>query len=200
MRSSRHLLIAAVVVVVASYAGAAPLHLSFHGTGSGTVGATPFTDAEFNITLTIETTENSLYAPGVPITATYPTTIWIAGVGTGTFTTGKRVFDNQGVSVLGLNNLVAADLINLSDPAFATYDLTTPLGPILDPSPFYAQFDGITSSMGDITFTAMSNVTFVAAADPIPVAEPIPATTPGTLAFLALVCAAVAAFVLRRAA
>ena len=77
MRAFRLVAVLAVATLLAGSASAVELVLTFEGTGTGTIGTTPFTGAAFTVSATVDSA-NSLYAPGTPITATVPATITIA--------------------------------------------------------------------------------------------------------------------------
>lgn len=192
----RFLVLAGVILTVAGLAAAVPITMTFEGTGTGTVGATPFTDASFIVTLTIETDNNGLFEgdPDTPVTEWAPATVDIDGIGLASFSATKRVFCNQSAEVLGLNNSVAFDLIDIDSPQFATYDLTTGFGPVFDanPSAWY-QFVNVPTNLGDVTFTDMSDVTFTA----VLAASEVPMSSPTTSILLVVFLAAAGLFVIR---
>jgi len=176
MRIARGVVFTAVLVQLFSgQAAAIPLTMTFEGTGSGTIGTTPFVDATFLVMLTVET-DNNGYIGGtlIPATEWATTTIEIQGIGTATFTTDKRVFCNR--SAMGVGLIGDFDLIVVEEPSLASYDLTTPFGPTLDvvaccPS----QFQNIPTDLGDLSFSALNNVTFLAVSSrqDVPMASPL---------------------------
>ena len=137
------------------------------GTGSGFIGGTTFSGAHFIITLTADTNIGS------GITGTW--TIFTAPVSAATLEIGNfpltnialiptlAVFSNQGSQVVGLNRFVGGDLITLSDPAFANYDLDTSIGPIFDPQPgAIFQFTNLATDLGSVTMTQVVDAYFQA--------------------------------------
>ena len=87
----------------------------------------------------------------------------IAGIGNGTFTDPFFVFDNQSNSVAGFSDTNIEDILDLSNVAFASYDLKSSIGP-LNTTYFFTD-DGVLlgSSLGDIVFDSFSGTpTFTA--------------------------------------
>ena len=157
-------------------AEAAPITFTFAGTGSGDVDGTPFSQAAFVITANANTA-NIVQGGGLFNLDSNSATIRITGIGTGTFLIATRVFDSQGLSVLGFSRAPSGiDLMDFDHPAFATYDLTTSLGPLLVGIPFALdEFDAVSTTLGDVTFDAAEGVTFTATAQAIG-AVPEPST------------------------
>ena len=146
---------------------------------TGTIGATPFTNAPVTVTF-VGDTANVIIAPVCPHFATSPciqvgtATITIGGVGTFTFTDQMEVFVNQtyGLGPVGgvsdITQLLSIVLITFNS-AFATYDLTTAIGPLAGSSgtaefgqtlsPNANTTGGVlnfTSDSGTSTFTAIT--------------------------------------------
>jgi hypothetical protein len=136
-------------------AGSITFTESFIATGS--VNGTPF---DTNVTFSL-TTDTSLINGGeTPNTLTEVT---IEGIGSGTFTNLFHVFDNTGNSVAGFSAQGIEDIVDLSNPAFGTYDLKSPIGPL--ECTFFFTDDGVVlgSSLGDITFDSFGGTpTFTA--------------------------------------
>jgi hypothetical protein len=87
----------------------------------------------------------------------------IRGVGAGTFTDPFYVFDNQGVSVAGFTDANVEDIVDLSNPAFATYDVKSPIGPLDCTLFFLASGKPLGSTLGTIIFESSSGTpTFTA--------------------------------------
>ena len=115
----KSLLLVAALAVINLPALAAPITYTISGTGTGTVGATPFTGAAYT-----------------------------------TITEPIIVFDNQNVSTFGFGR-PGSDLLDLNDPAFATYALATNLGPISGLAAISLnQFVSLASTLGPITMTS----------------------------------------------
>jgi hypothetical protein len=148
---------------------AAPITFLFEGTASGVAGGTPFSQATFVITANANTV-NVVQSGALFSLDSSAATIAIAGIGTGTFTSppGTRVFDFQDNNTLGFSRvgIDGPDLMDFADPAFATYGLTTSLGPLLVGDPFFLDFSDVPTSLGNVTFDVdgVTDVTFTATA------------------------------------
>lgn len=195
-RWKRYLLGAAFAAISVS-ALAAPITYTLSGTGNGTVGATPFTNAAYTITVVGDTTAVS----GGPTFQNVVTgTMTIAGIGTATITEPIIVFNNQTNSAFGVGR-PGSDLLDVNDAAFATYALATSLGPIPGLVPFALnQFNLLASSLGAITMPTSGPVTFQAttgAAPPPAASTPVPTLSEYGLLLLALLTGGMAALRLR---
>lgn len=149
---------------------AAPITYTFHGILSGALGDSQFTEAPFTITATGDTASIVQSGPQFSLD-TDSATFSITGVGSGTFTIPTRVFDARGVVLnsqgpidilaVGRAGLFGDPLMVFTNPAFATYDLSTPLGPLLVGNA--VAVGAIPTSMGTLNIGNASNVTFTAA-------------------------------------
>jgi hypothetical protein len=146
-----------------------PITFTFQGTGTGTVGATPFTDQSYTITATADTSEVTFNA-GIYDLTNSSATIQIAGFSTATFliTTGEFdnqnpfLFDGQEVAALGFTS-GGGDLGDLYGATFETYALNGSIGPLFFPQAFgFAAFSDVSTTIGNITFSDEANVTFSA--------------------------------------
>ena len=143
---------------------AASITYTITGTGSGQVGASTFTNAAYTIQVTADTAQVvPLGTPGnlgfeVPsLTAL----ITVAGIGTVTVTEPTRMFVSNTHVGAGFSRIL--DLLDVEHPLFATWDLKTPIGPLADLEPFaIAQFTDLSTSLGLMTLSSSSNVTFEA--------------------------------------
>jgi hypothetical protein len=175
---------------------AAPITYTLSGTGTGTVGATAFTSAAYTISVVGDTTAIT----GGPTFSNVVTgTMTIAGIGTATITEPIRVFNNQGSAAFGVGR-PGSDLLDVTNPAFATYALATNLGPIPGLTPFALnQFTTLASSLGAITMPTSGPVTFQATTSAVPPAAstPVPTLSEYGLLLLALLTGGVAALRLR---
>ena len=138
----------------------------FSGIASGNVNGTAFSNASFTIDLTGDT--NTVFNP--PFFSSIfenlgAATISLAGFGSGVFTTPHGVFDNQGVPVAGFSHVnagqISADELDISNSAFATYDLTTAIGP-LSVSLATLSLSNDPTTIGTVTFSTASNLSFQA--------------------------------------
>jgi hypothetical protein len=157
-----------------------PITFTFQGTGTGTVGATPFNDQSYTITATADTNDVTLNA-GIYDVANSTATIQIAGFSTATFLITTGEFDNQNPFLFDGHEVAAAgftsgggDLGNLWSATFETYALNGSIGPLFFPQAFgFAAFSDVSTTIGNITFTDETNVTFwavTAAPEPGPFA------------------------------
>lgn len=153
-------------------AQAAPVTYTFSGTAGGTVNGTPFTAAAFTIRVFADTVSIRPGPPNFFQVDDLFSTLDLAGFASATFIRNERVFVNQSLSVLGFSHAEssgARDLLDINGAPFATYNLASSLGPIFDATPFaFEQLSNEPSSLGPITFTQASNVTFTASVIPEP--------------------------------
>ena len=142
---------------------------------SGSLGGASFSDALVTITL-LGDTSTSTTDPFLGALEVFgPATVTVEGIGTASFTDSLAVFDNQPYGVAGIFDssvgAIGLDVLDTTDPAFGTYDLTTNIGPITDSSLFnpddgscsacFATTDGnfaLTSTSGTSTFSASTAV------------------------------------------
>ena len=152
---------------------AVPFVYSFDGTGTGTLDVFSFTNAAFHIK-TYGDTADVVGAAGGRFELRNPTIVTTIDIGFahGTFLIPTRLFDNQTLAALGLSRAHApndADLLDLSDPAFKTYDLRTEIGPIFVAAPFAVnQFNNIPLDIGTLTFASAQDITFQVSPTPEP--------------------------------
>ena len=146
---------------------------------TGSLGGASFTDALVTITLVGDTSTLTTSTTGIyPFLEVFgPATVTVEGIGTASFTDSLAAFDNPTYGVAGIidsNSFfgLGADVLDTTDPAFGTYDLTTNIGPITDSSTInpddgtcvfcYATSDGnfvLTSQdSGTSTFSASTAV------------------------------------------
>lgn len=160
--------------VVSSAAGtvAPPTMLyTFTGTASGSVGGVSFNNAP----LTISVAGSSDDVGYNPASGTYyldrTPAISIGGVGSGVITAkGAGVTTtlsgsaNYGSAVSFHVYPTPGALVRISDPSFASWDLKSAIGPVSAPSPILSAdlFQNIASTLGPVSVTALSNVTFSA--------------------------------------
>ena len=153
-------------LLLAALASADPISITFSGTGSGSVGGTSYNSAAF--TFTFESDTNLITTPACCATVFTmpggtPATFWIAGIGSGTFMGDQAVFANPSPNELavGIWHYNMPDWLDLSSSAFANYDLSTSLGPVASPVA-YAFRDSFPSSLGTLTLSSASGVTYTA--------------------------------------
>jgi hypothetical protein len=93
----------------------------------------------------------------------------VAGIGTATFTVKIAVNDVQPLSQVGITDLTNSnDVLDVLNPAFATYQLKTSIGPVSSETPFWEPGIGynttrgafvIDNVIGNATFTAVTSST-----------------------------------------
>ena len=138
---------------------------SFNATG--TVNGNPF-DANVMFSLTTDTTLIT-GSGGLFLTPAGVASVTIQGVGSGTFTDPFDVFDNQSVSVAGFTDVNIEDIVDLSNSAFATYDLKSAIGPLNSTFFFVDTGQGLGSTLGTIVLDSTSGTpTFAATTGGVP--------------------------------
>src|SRR5271166_559537 len=157
-----HCVLLVLVVLACSLipltATAGPITYPASFTASGTVNGTPF-DGAVTFTLSSDTTlvfGNCDGSSGIFCTPNGTATFSIQGIGAGTFTDPFNVFDNQNIAVAGFTDDAIEDILDLSNTAFATYDLKSAIGP-LNTTYFFADTgQAYGSSLGTIVFNSVS--------------------------------------------
>jgi len=149
------------VIMFALPAHATNLAYTGSGIGAGSLGGTPFSDALVTFTL-IGDSDGAFLAFGNTWRneAIAPVTVSVEGLGTATFLDQVIVFNNQGAAVAGFQDFDSFfDIVDVQNPAFATYTLSTPIGvqgpPLFNPGVAFATDQGnfILTSI-DFGFTA----------------------------------------------
>lgn len=156
----RTILWAAIAACVPA-AMATPITFTISTTGSGTLGATVFTDATLTFTQISDTGLVSACGTGIVCAPEVTSnTVTISGLGTFTVDDSTQFFNNTGTTTVGFFDAVQSDLLDVSDPAFATYDLQSALGPITD-TIVSVPFTSVVTDGGTLAFTGDSeNGTF----------------------------------------
>jgi hypothetical protein len=98
---------------------------------SGSLGGTPFTNAEVTLTAVADTTNITGSFPFLSV-PNNSTTVAVAGIsGTATFTDSIITFDNQATHIAGIEDISKSlNILDVTNAAFATYNLATPIGPL----------------------------------------------------------------------
>lgn len=129
----RGFLAAFLLSAMSSLASAAVITFTHTGTGSGTVGALTFTNANFTITAIGDTaTRQDLGGFGYSIDHS-TAEIVITGVGTFNFVTGTRTFVNNALQTVGFSRAGSGGLDLFDGPtnsAFSAWDMLSSIGPI----------------------------------------------------------------------
>ena len=178
-------------VLAAVSAGASTITYTFQGTASGTAGTTGFTDEAFTITFTNDTgniVNPSCCSGDISSGSATPASVFIDTLGTGMLLDTQAVFVNPSPLELniGIWHYNEPDWLDLVTSVAETYDLKSSVGPVTPSAAFSSvQMSGhsLSSSLGNLAFTSVSDVTF--SADLQSTAVPEPST-------LALLCAGLA--------
>jgi PEP-CTERM motif len=144
---------------------AGPITYTATFTAAGTVNGNPF-DAVVTFTLSSDTTlvfGNCDGVPGIFCTPNGVAGVSIQGIGSGTFTDPFNVFVNQGVAVAGFTDDAIEDILDLSNPAFSTYDLKSAIGPLNSSFFFVDTGQALGSTLGTIVIDSTSGTPTFAA-------------------------------------
>jgi hypothetical protein len=150
------------VLLLGGNAPAAPITYTFSATGSGWLGDTPFYNSFFQLTATADTSQISNPSPGLFRVTDSIATVSVSGLATATFDITTINVDNQSLSRVGFSDPVQSlAILFVDNPAFATYDLSTVIGPLSGP-PVFNYGDKFLTSSGNFSLTEVSTVTFEA--------------------------------------
>jgi len=169
MAKTLHCVLFVLVVLACSLipltATAGPITYTASFTASGTVNGTPF-DGAVTFTLSSDTTlvfGNCDGSSGIFCTPNGTATFSIQGIGAGTFTDPFNVFDNQNIAVAGFTDDAIEDILDLSNTAFATYDLKSAIGPLNTTYFFVDTGASLGSTLGNVVIDSYSGTpTFTA--------------------------------------
>jgi hypothetical protein len=185
------LLVAAILSGLTFAADADQIQFTQTGTGSGTLGGTPFSNLSFTISA-IGDTSNIFPDPHPGVDALNvdndSASITLGNLGTFQFTSGTKFFVNHGNLTVGFSRAVAPgnDLYNgPTDSSFATWDMTTSIGPISGIGRLFqwlaAGLDNpaVTTTGGDLIFDDAMDI-------PVTFTATVTVPEPSTLALLTL--------------
>lgn len=128
MSMKRNAIALLFVLSWAAVAGATPITYIYDGTGSGTIGGTPFTNAAFTITGQGDTDDVASCGGGCQEIDHSATSVTIEGIGTFAITSPLRTYLNT-TPGLSRQNPPGGDLYNLHTGNFAGWDLVSDWGP-----------------------------------------------------------------------
>lgn len=134
--------------------------------GSGSLGTNSFFDTPFTIRSTADMSQIGEGPLGVLLVSNIAATVSVSGFGIATFTIPTDTVANRSNSLVGIGALIQDDpILFVGNPAFATYDLGSAIGPIVGPpaGSFDARF---ATTAGVFSLSAVSNVTFQAVSRP----------------------------------
>jgi len=111
---------------------AQPVTFTVQASSSGTLGDTPFNTV---VTITSTADVSRIFHPsaGLYYVNDTLTTIFVPGIGSATFVNTTRNFVNQNGSQgpgAGGTDTFMGDIVDIANPSFATYDLSTSFGPV----------------------------------------------------------------------
>jgi hypothetical protein len=159
-------------------ANAVPISFTHEGIGSGTLGSTSFSDAEFTITAQGDTMNRSLISS--PYIGFYiehdSASIFIASLGTFDFITDTRTFVNNTFGGVGFSRAGAtgADLFDgpSNSGAFGSWDMLSSIGPITGSGgleQWTSPYPDVITNAGVLVFKGGSSpATFQATIAPVP--------------------------------
>ncbi|MGA8548982.1 MAG: PEP-CTERM sorting domain-containing protein [Stellaceae bacterium] len=159
----------------ATPAFAVPITYTEQAVASGSLDGVAFTDAAVVLTMTNDTGNVTGSAPIFTNSGT--STVSVAGGAPETFTNTTLVFSNQNTPAVGFAT-ESVDILDDVSASFATYDLTTAIGPIVGTPIFDAGGSFDTNSGAFILNSVPGNVTFTATLAAVP--------EPSALALLAV--------------
>ena len=180
--------IAAAASLMSPSAFATSITYTETGIGTGALGATAFNNELVTVTGTGDTANVTSFTNSFGTFFINPlntVTINVATVGSATLSVQGEVIDVQSTSnnfagfatVLPSNNL-----LETGNSAFASYDLTTDIGPITGPGFF--DLAAFATSSGTFGLLSIGDTTFTATTTPVPAALPLFATGLGGLGLL----------------
>jgi len=165
------------IVSIALYwtAQASPAIYTLSGTGTGSLGAIPFSDAAFTITSTADTANIEIGPPGVWLVPDLTATVSVSGIGSATFTIPTENIINFEVGVAGITAPDQSIILSIQNTAFISnnqnllqgYDLSSSVSPVTGTTstPFNVEFE---TTAGAFSLSFVSSVTYQADIVPEP--------------------------------
>ena len=164
-------IITAVVLSIASiFMAASPsfgalITYTEHAIASGSLNGVSFTDATVFLLMNNNTTNITTNGPGV-FQNVGTATVSVGGGPAVTFTDPIQVFSNQSDPAVGFEDPSMDDILDDFSASFATYDLTTSIGPIVGSG--VVTGSSFATSGGAFVLTRAGEATFTAATTAIP--------------------------------
>jgi hypothetical protein len=137
--------------------------------GSGTIGTQSFSDAPVEVSFTGDTA-NVSGGSGYFTNNVGTGTVSIGGIGTATFTESLFAFVNQIYPPAAIAGIADSNgsILDTLNPLFATYDLTSAIGPITGDT-FFRNDLSYSTNLGTLNFSAMDSIsTYTASTVPVP--------------------------------
>ncbi len=154
------------IFTAASPSFGAPITYTMEATASGSLDGITFTDATVFLLMNNNTTNVTTSGPG-DFENSGTATVRVGGGPTVTFTDPIQVISDQSTPGVGFEDLSVDDILDGVSASFATYDLTTSIGPIVGSSLFNAGSSYATTG-GAFVLTTVGDATFSAATTAIP--------------------------------
>ena len=183
----RQVLVASLATLVAAgaflspEARAVPITYTATASASGSLGGTPFTDSPVTVAFAGDTSGVTTLAPGVLLNPAGVATVTVGGSGPAVFNAGgtaavvDQAFGGVGIAAETPNPTAGPGgpplVLGASGSPFATYDLTSAIGPVTGPATFDPGAVFPTDS-GDLVLNAAGDVTFTASTTSSAVPEP----------------------------
>jgi hypothetical protein len=159
---------ALVLVLAAGFASGGPITYELVGDISGTLSATPVTNAPFDMTVVGDTT-GVVLSGGDNINPASASSLFIGGL-TGDFTSSNIVAgDNPSGGVGGLGTTSKA-FIALTNSGFSGWNLASSLGPLTGSAAIASTSAGSgipNTTLGPLSITGASSLSFVASTNPL---------------------------------
>lgn len=162
--NSLRILFVIIALSIASASQAAIMTATIVATGSGDLGGVGFSDAKFVIYIIYDTDDLFSSDSALLQVENQAASIAIPGFAPARIELDTRTFINDEFDVVGLGRgFGGLDLIDMRSPVFDGWDMTTPIGLVLDPIPFAIdQFIGVQTTRGELNFSSIVNANFSA--------------------------------------
>jgi hypothetical protein len=159
------------LVALASNGSSQTIFSTHEGVGSGSLNGVAFASTPFTISSAWDIGAVLSVGPGILTADHTSASIDITGLGSFTFITPTRTFNNQNVPVVGFSRASGADLFNGPfDPALAGWDLASPVGPLVGSANIlqWVGFNDVVTSGGVLILDTASSVpsTYTASFNP----------------------------------
>lgn len=171
MARIRNTVAALLFTALALPASAAPIQYVFSGTATGALGNIGFINRLVTVTAVGDT--NGVVGAGDSFNEEVTASVNIAGVGSVAITGDSYVFNivSPGIIGFGVRGIpLCCDIIQLANPAYATYDLKSDIGPIASPTDLsVGDFVHVPTGGGVLTLISYASNSFTATVSAVPV-------------------------------